>query len=166
MSHLQVPPLEGAPPRHGVLYAHGEYRVIALAPFEAGERIFQLEGIEVSRPSRYTVQLGANRHLDVPPGTSEREAMERYPWRYLNHSCAPNAAVRGRELVALRPIGRLEEITFDYASSEWSLAEPFPCRCGACDGALVRGFAFLSLPERERRRERLAPHLLAHLEGR
>jgi carboxylesterase len=55
-----------------------------------------------------------------------------------NHSCNPNAAIRGeRELFARRPIRTGEEITFDYAltvrptfyTRHWQM----PCNCGAAN---------------------------------
>ncbi len=54
------------------------------------------------------------------------------PLDKLNHSCHPNAAFgRRRELVALRDVGKGEEITFDYSTTEvdpeWTMA----CTCGA-----------------------------------
>ncbi|MFM7280471.1 MAG: SET domain-containing protein-lysine N-methyltransferase, partial [Planctomycetia bacterium] len=84
-------------------------------------------------------------------------------WLFLNHSCRPTTAVRGRELIALRPIAPYEELSFDYETTEWHMAEPFTCRCGNCGGRSVRGFAFLPAEERERRRPYLAPHLVARI---
>ena len=53
------------------------------------------------------------------------------PFKYLNHSCRPNAAVtRRRTVVALTSIPAGEEITIDYSTTEadpyWSMA----CSCG------------------------------------
>ncbi|MBS0263011.1 MAG: SET domain-containing protein [Planctomycetes bacterium] len=73
------------------------------------------------------------------------------PGRYVNHSCAPNAAVvEDTKLVALRPIAAGEEIFFDYSttvSDGWTMA----CLCGTaeCRGLVV---AFQLLPEKLRRR--------------
>lgn len=50
---------------------------------------------------------------------------------YINHSCDPNAGIKGSvTFVALKDIKKGEEITFDYSISEDSLWE-MPCHCGA-----------------------------------
>lgn len=49
---------------------------------------------------------------------------------YVNHSCDPNAGIKGRlKIVAMRDIQKDEEITFDYAMSESAHFE-MECRCG------------------------------------
>ncbi len=66
---------------------------------------------------------------------------EEEPADYINHSCNPNAGVRGQiSLVAMRPILPGEEITFDYAMTDSTPFDEFPCACGApqCRGQ-VRG---------------------------
>ena len=49
----------------------------------------------------------------------------------LNHSCAPNAYFLKRWLMAGRDIQEGDEITIDYALTEDSFSDPFPCNCGA-----------------------------------
>jgi uncharacterized protein len=77
--------------------------------------------------------------------------------RSFNHSCNPNVYVRGKnELVALRPIPKGEEITFDYATTmrydaEKILAsghELWTCTC-LCGAANCRGIIheFKTLPQ-------------------
>jgi hypothetical protein len=68
--------------------------------------------------------------------------------------------VDGRRLVALRELAAGEELTFDYNATEWDLAEPFRCSCGACGGSIVRGFAHLDDRARALRRGRTAGHLV------
>ena len=53
---------------------------------------------------------------------------------YLNHSCDPNAGIKGKvEMVALKNIKREEEITIDYSITEedtfWALHKQ--CNCGS-----------------------------------
>lgn len=80
--------------------------------------------------------------------------------RSFNHSCDPNVYVRGRdELVALRPIRKGEEITYDYSTTmrydlekiRASGNEPWtcPCHCGAynCRGIINE---FSTLPSERR----------------
>lgn len=147
----------------GVMHAHGALHMMALEAFQPGQRVLKLEGIISSEPTRHTIQLSETEHLQSPKTAGLERRIERHPWLFLNHSCRPNTAVRGRELIALRPIGRYEELSFDYETTEWHMAEPFTCRCGNCGGRSVRGFAFLPAEERERRRPYLAPHLLARI---
>ncbi len=62
------------------------------------------------------------------------------PADWFNHSCAPNAGVRGQvSLVAMRPIRRGEEITYDYAMTDGSAYDEFDCACGAtgCRGRVA-----------------------------
>lgn len=132
-------------------------RLIALRRFGAGESIVALEGELTDRPSRHTLQIDVNLHLDTPPSSEVQQ--QRYCWRYLNHSCDPNAFVRGRQVVAARAIAAGEDVTFDYNTTEWSLAAPFTCRCGSarCVGE-IRGFKHLTAAQRAGRAH-LAPHL-------
>jgi hypothetical protein len=58
----------------------------------------------------------------------------------VNHSCNPNAGIRGQVgLVAMRAIAPDEEICFDYAMSEANDIDDFDCRCGApnCRGRVT-----------------------------
>jgi hypothetical protein len=97
-----------------------------------------LEGIIVPVATRMTVQIGTAEHLDIGGSILS----------FLNHHCEPNAIidanVRPVVLNARRAIAAREEITFDYATTEWDMAEPFHCQCGspACRG-LIRGLRFL-----------------------
>jgi hypothetical protein len=54
------------------------------------------------------------------------------PADWINHSCEPNAGLRGQIcLVALKTIEPGEEITFDYAMSDGCDYDEFDCQCGA-----------------------------------
>jgi hypothetical protein len=91
----------------------------------------------VATASRYTVQRGEAEHLELDPTHL----------RYINHSCQPNVFfdVERMSLVALKPIAAAEELAFFYPSTEWSMAEPFTCACGAeqCLGRIA-GAAWLA----------------------
>ncbi|MFA6111431.1 MAG: SET domain-containing protein-lysine N-methyltransferase [Candidatus Latescibacterota bacterium] len=52
-------------------------------------------------------------------------------WAPQNHSCDPNTAFAGLDVVALRPIAAGEELTLDYAAFCDQRMEPFQCRCGS-----------------------------------
>lgn len=125
-------------------------------PIAAGMEILRLTGphltlheVRAKGPSQAAnaLQIGIDRYLDLDE-----------PGRFINHSCAPNAAViRDTVVVAIRPIPAGEEIRFDYSttiSDGWTMA----CRCGAaeCRGLVV---AFQLLPETIRRRYALLGHV-------
>lgn len=71
-------------------------------------------------------------------------------WAPQNHSCNPNCAYEGLNVVALRNISKGEELTLNYASFLDENMEPFNCCCGApnCCG-LVTGIKNNSVTERE-----------------
>jgi D-alanine-D-alanine ligase len=52
-------------------------------------------------------------------------------WAPQNHSCDPNTAYSGLNLIALRDIAVGEELTIDYAGFGNADAAPFLCSCGA-----------------------------------
>lgn len=53
------------------------------------------------------------------------------PFKYLNHSCIPNSAVKGKvTLVALRDIKKGEEVTIDYSIIEADFRWHMKCHCG------------------------------------
>lgn len=122
--------------------------------------ILTLLGRRVRRPDRYSIQIGARTHLTAPADLSPDVAVAEYGWRFLNHSCEPNAWIRGLELVALDDVPAGAEITFDYNATEWDMASPFTCLCGtpSCVGT-VRGYRHLD----EASRARLLPWLAEHL---
>jgi len=126
----------------------GVFSLVAGQPLTTGQRLFRMEGVCVDRASRYSVQIGRDVHLDLPgpPSVLELEIMrEQHPWRFMNHGCEPNARIQGREIFALRDIAAGEQVTFDYNTTEWEMAETFRCHCGAagCRGE-IRGYKFLS----------------------
>ncbi len=99
--------------------------VFAGRAFAAGEKIWTMTGTVYgnSRTGQDPdfVGLGPGLWMDPDP-----------PLNKLNHSCAPNACFGPkRQLFALRPIAKGEEITFDYSTSEvdpqWTMA----CECRA-----------------------------------
>lgn len=54
------------------------------------------------------------------------------PADFFNHSCNPNAGLRGQiVLVAMREIKQGEQICFDYAMTDGTDYDEFVCQCGA-----------------------------------
>lgn len=143
----------------GLDLREGYRRVIALEPVAAGAELLQVHGVFVDAPSRYSLQVAADRHVAAPEDLAPERMPDPFLWRYLNHACRPNAAFEGLRLVALRDIAAGDELTFDYNSTEYEIAEPFPCHCGGCEGRLIRGFRHLSAAEQAR----LAPYLASYL---
>lgn len=140
--------------------------LFSLRDFARGAEILPINGRLQKSPTRYSIQLDDGVHIEADGALAEREMRARHPWRFLNHSCEPNAAIDGRRLVALRAIRAGEQITFDYTTTEADMAEAFDCGCGArdCIGR-VRGFLHLGADARRARADRLAPHLRRHLDG-
>lgn len=140
----------------GILSQAGAQHLVALGSIAAGQAILRIDGTLSAQPSRHSVQVGVDLHV-APEGDPPEHGF----WRYLNHSCDPNAWLRGRELIALRDIQAREGVSFDYNTTEWDMAEPFACHCGsaACLGT-VRGYAHLSAAQRGRLHG-VAPHLQA-----
>src|SRR4051794_14965193 len=90
------------------------YHVRAQKTFAPGETILRIEGEQRDFPSRHTIQLGLDLHIEAPPLRSLDDVEGRSVWRYLNHSCDANAVVQGREVVAVKAIERGDEVTFNY----------------------------------------------------
>ena len=153
--------------RAAVVRSDGEYRLVTNQAVPAGELLFGLEGELTATPTRYTVQLGADRHVDMPRDCPLEQVLDRYYWRFMNHACEPTAVIRDRSVLSLRPIPAWSEITFHYATTEYDMAEPFTCRCGSarCDG-VIQGFRHLPRARQEALRALLSPYLLAVLDGR
>ena len=88
-------------------------------------------------PTYQSVQIGPQTHVDDPTCLN-----------LLNHSCAPTVRIHvgRRAVIAHRRIRKGELLTFFYPSTEWRMARPFPCHCGAPGGlAEVRGARDLPL---------------------
>jgi hypothetical protein len=151
--------------RVGVVRLSGWYRLVSAETIRTGERIFEIQGRVTAVPSRYSVQIDQDCHIDTGSDHDLQELLDQYCWRFMNHHCEPNAVIRGRTVYAIRSIRPWEEITFDYNTTEYEMAEPFPCNCGSklCRGE-IGGFKYLSAEEQEGLRPWLAPHLLRLLE--
>ena len=78
----------------------------------------------VERPTYQTVQVGFARH-----------ALSLGVLTFINHSCHPNVIVDTSRLVcwATRDIAKGEELSYFYPSTEWVMARPFLCLCGAAN---------------------------------
>lgn len=137
------------------------YGIFALADIEKGEIIFQGEG----RPQRLVTRSYVRKNWTE----EEQEVFRKYAypvsdevsllwddnpaeWAPQNHSCEPNTAIKGFDLVALRPIKSGEELTLDYAAVCNEDMEPFECRCTSpnCRGR-IEGIKNNSITWREKK---------------
>ncbi|MBI4510524.1 MAG: SET domain-containing protein-lysine N-methyltransferase [Deltaproteobacteria bacterium] len=107
---------------------HG-YGVVATRDFAELEEIAEVDGVawreDEPVDDRYSLWIVDGIYMDMVDQT-----------RWINHSCAPNCEIEAdidengnawARIVALRPIQRGEELTYDYAFP-LELAEP--CHCG------------------------------------
>jgi hypothetical protein len=112
--------------------------LFARRSFRPGEVIAEFwAGTIAAEPTYLTVQVDVGKHITLQP-----EFLQ-----YINHSCAPNVFFNTTtlELVALKEIGKDEEMTFFYPSTEWEMIQPFHCYCGspACLKE-IRGAAYIA----------------------
>ncbi|MEZ6038262.1 MAG: hypothetical protein R3F29_12330 [Planctomycetota bacterium] len=153
--------LELVVPGIRVAFRAEQLAVYATVPFAAGDEILVVFGREAGAPSRFSIQVGLDQHLEPGDETGVSPAASRFPWRFLNHACAPTAMLSGRRLLARTPLAIGDEVTFDYDSTEWEMAEPFPCGCGhvTCRGRIA-GYRHLDVAARAALAPLVAPHLL------
>ena len=120
--------------------------VFAKRIIRADSIVLYLKGNVSTHPTKYTIQLDNQRHLNLPANGKTDDDLN-YCWQYLNHSCEPNGYINTAEftLRALRDITPGKEITFNYLTTESELAVPFNCRCGSpnCFG-FIQGRNFLT----------------------
>lgn len=125
--------------RRSRIQGHG---LFALSPLPARRKLGELGGERITerearkrargRKSVMIVEFGDGTALDASRLGSH--------FRYVNHSCEPNAYMRlcyGRvEFYSLRRIEAGEELTCDYGETHHD--GRLPCRCGSarCKGAL------------------------------
>jgi hypothetical protein len=128
----------------------GHKRLTALAAFAPGDTLSAFRGITRQKATRYTLQVGVSEHILLEP-----EILQ-----YTNHSCDPNVVfdVLRMTVRAIRPIAPGDEIVYFYPSTEWDMAEPFVCACGAaCCLRRIQGAAHL--PPDVLGRYELQPHI-------
>jgi len=103
--------------------------VFAEQDFKKGEIIFKPRGATIKYPSAPDWRIGAN-WFNVGPNTW-RIADRGTLWNFLNHSCEPNAILKGSTaVVALHPIKTSQEVTIDYSSTEASSSQmKMTCHC-------------------------------------
>ena len=99
-----------------------------------------LEGVTSTEPSTYSIQIGKDLHI-----------LFESTIRYMNHSFKPSTTILVTDnrinVIAVRDLSSGEEITFDYTTTEASMATPF---IDHETGILVEGFTFLLVTTQEK----------------
>ena len=90
----------------------------------SGTVIYELTGTVLESPTRTSIQIGSNEHIEDDLG------------QYVNHSCEPSVKVVYNKLICLKDINNGDSITFNYNVSETEMSNPFVCHC--C-GKLISG---------------------------
>ena len=107
--------------------------VFALKDFKKDELILHINGkvIETDDPSSFPKEIQDHWFPFDKNGGKRKYVLPEAPWKYLNHSCNPNAAIKNnKDIVAIRPIKKGDEIVFDYAMNnidDWKME----CKCGS-----------------------------------
>jgi hypothetical protein len=145
----------------------GGRTLVAREPIEAGELVVVFGG-EVVQAGQLEKLSSAERLLTLQVEedlylVSARDGAA----DWVNHSCAPNCGLSGQiALVALRRLEPGEEICFDYAMSDGTPYDQFPCGCGAatCRGR-VSGDDWQRPELWERYRGHFSPYLQRRIDA-
>ncbi len=136
----------------------GELGLFAKENFNSGDVVFSktLTSFQ-NQPDKYSIQVDHNNHFNP-----NNEVLAK-----TNHSCAPNAIIVYEEstvkLVAIKPVLIDDEMTFNYLTTEYTLANPFKCNCGSIDCFQdIKGYRDLSPAQKKS----LQPYILGYLKGR
>lgn len=109
---------------------HGK-GIYATRDFKRGNRIANIAGRKVKFLSKskndalaIPTWFGIGRYTWIDP--------EKTPFRFLNHSCDPNAAISGtRTLIAISDIKAGSELTIDYSMTDADLLWEMNCKCNS-----------------------------------
>ena len=111
--------------------------LITKQAYKKGEVICSMPSENIKdKPNRFTVQIAKDKHTHVGKLAA------------LNHSCDPNVILDTERMlmIARRDIEKGEELYFFYPATEWEMAAPFICLCGASNCIhVVAGARFLPL---------------------
>jgi hypothetical protein len=111
--------------------------LITKQAYKKGDVICEMPSENImDKPNRFTVQISRDKHTHVGKLAA------------LNHSCDPNVILDTDKMVmvARQDIEKGAELSFFYPSTEWEMAAPFICLCGAANCIhVVAGARFLPL---------------------
>ena len=120
--------------------------IYASKDFAKGELVVSSNPIKTtSTRCSHSVQIDWN----------DRHILMDIPAVLINHSCEANVGIRSNsnkvrdddgdegayDFLAINPIKKGDELTWDYEATEWEISTPFRCTCGSakCRG-MLRGF--------------------------
>jgi hypothetical protein len=135
--------------------AHNGHKTVARQNISKNEVIFSELGDVLSTPNVYTVQTGEHSHVMF---TGEA--------KFLAHSFSPNLKAliyptRNNlvEFITIRDINKGESLSFNYCTTEWSVAAPF---VDSEMGKSCKGFIAMSPEEKleAMNNDLLPPHIL------
>lgn len=106
--------------------------VFARKPVAKGEVLVVWGGVIRSHAQLQQLPEDLRRHsIQVEEDLFQVPASAYDPPDFINHSCNPNAGMSGQiALVAMRDIGRGEEVCMDYAMCDATPYDEFDCHCG------------------------------------
>jgi D-alanine-D-alanine ligase-like ATP-grasp enzyme len=116
------------------------YGIFANQRIRKNEVVFNGEGLSQRIVSKSYVDENWNdrqktdfRHYAYPISSDVYILWDENPgnWAPQNHSCTPNTAYDGLNVIAIRDIREGEELTVDYALFIDESMEPFACQCGS-----------------------------------
>ena len=117
--------------------------IFALKPIKKDEVIFIVKGKIVKsgfgpQENKHPNMIGYNNKTWIMLFKSN-------PLYYLNHSCNPNAGIKGKvTFIAMKPIKKDEEITLDYSIAEEDSSWRMKCKCMNKNcRKMIRGIQFL-----------------------
>ena len=172
---MKIEVLSKSHPQHSAIEGTGMFATEAIPK---GDTVCIFAGEEITIPELQERYAQGTERIDDPFQIASDKYLDLYqPYIFFNHSCDPNAGLRGRgKLFSLRDIEPGEEITFDYSTSEWTDDEAWrtpwnelwrvPCTCGSslCRGE-IRTFPSLSAERKEyyRKNDALPDFILERL---
>ena len=123
------------------------YGIYATRPIKKGEIIYKGEGRSQRIITKRFVEKNWNedeklhfRRYAYPVSGELFILWDEDPseWAPQNHSCDPNTAFDGLNVLAVKDISKGDELTLDYAQFLDENMEPFDCQCGAtnCRGKI------------------------------
>jgi hypothetical protein len=153
--------VEAAPTKARVRRVNGAYALMTDRQIARDEVVFVLQGRITDEPTKYSIQIDAGKHLEpFSPYPDDVESLI----HFFNHSCEPSTYISFDDLTvrALRDLEPGEEVTFNYNTTEYEMANPFRCHCDSPNCLLeIRGFKLLPADERRKLMPQLAPYLRA-----
>lgn len=90
--------------------------------YEKDSVVFTLKGPIVNEPSKYTIEIGENKHIIDNCGV------------YMNHSFDPTTRICGKLVIAEKDINVGDELNFNYNTTETCMASPFTIEEGYVGG--------------------------------